>query len=142
MRFFFFGTLLDDEVVRIVIGRNVSGDDKRPGTLRGYRRVKAEGVTYPIVVPYEGYEVSGQFVSGITPEEAKLLIAYEGANYDLVLRNVIAAGRERPALVFVPVAHGGLAALDQDWSYEEWLREHRDGFVARLKQWKMADRAV
>jgi hypothetical protein len=142
MRFFFFGTLLDDEVLQIVIGRVVAGDDTRPATLSGYRRVKAEGVTYPIILPYEGYEVSGQLVSGITPEEAKRLIAYEGANYDLVLRNVIASGRERPALAFVPVATGGLTALDQDWSYEEWQRDHRAGFVARLRQWKTADRAV
>jgi hypothetical protein len=142
MRFFFFGTLLDDEVLQIVVGRTVADHDKRPATLSGYRRVKAEGVTYPIIVPREGGEVSGLHVSGITPGEVKRLIAYEGANYDLVLRNVIASGRERPALVFVPVASGGLTALDQDWSYGEWRRDHRAGFVARLRQWKVADRAV
>lgn len=142
MRFFFFGTLLDDEVLRIVVGRDVAADDKRPAALPGYRRVKAEGVTYPIVVPGDQTQVSGQLVSGITPDEAKRLIAYEGDNYDLIMRNVIASGREQPALVFVPVATGGLTALDQDWSFEDWQRQHRVGFVARLRQWKTADRAV
>jgi hypothetical protein len=142
MRFFFFGTLLDDEVLQIVVGRAVPAKDKRPAILPGYRRVKADGVTYPIIVPQADREVFGQFVSSISSAEAERLIAYEGANYDLVKLDVAIEGRSREALVFVPVKTGGLTPLDQDWSYEDWQRQHRAGFVARLRQWKTADRAV
>ncbi|MGE0152524.1 MAG: gamma-glutamylcyclotransferase family protein [Reyranellaceae bacterium] len=142
MRFFFFGTLLDEEVLAFVVGRRVPETDKRPAILSGYRRVKAQGVTYPIVVPRAGAEVAGLLVSGLDEAEAKRLIAYEGANYELVTLPVQSSGRSREALVFVPVKTGGLVPLDEDWSYEDWQRLHRAGFVARLRRWKTADRAV
>jgi hypothetical protein len=81
-------------------------------------------------------------VSGITREEARRLIDYEGANYDLVTLPVTVGNRQRQAQVFVPVGKGRLTPLDEDWTFEEWTRLHRDGFVARLRQWKTADRAV
>lgn len=141
MRFFFFGTLLDEEVLTLVVGRAIPAADKRPATLGGFRRVKAQGVTYPIIVRRQNSSVAGMLVSGITGEEAELLIAYEGANYDLATLPVI-AGRERLVRVFVPAGSGGLTPLDDDWTLEEWSRLHRAGFVARLRQWKTADRAV
>jgi hypothetical protein len=142
MRFFFFGTLLDDEVLSIVVGRTVSAQEKRPAILPGHRRVKAQGVTYPIIVPSQTHEVAGLLVSSLSPAESKRLIEYEGANYDLVDRPVFCAGREQQAQIFVPVKAGGLVPLNEDWSFEEWSRLHRAGFIARLRQWKTADRAV
>jgi hypothetical protein len=142
MRFFFFGTLLDEEVLNFVVGRKVPAADKRPANLAGFRRVKAQGVTYPIVVRSETATVSGMLVSSLTSAEARRLIDYEGANYDLVTLPVLAGIRQRQAQVFIPVVKGGLTPLDEDWMFEEWARLHRDGFVARLRQWKTADRAV
>lgn len=142
MRFFFFGTLLDEEVLNFVVDRAVPAADKRPATLVDYRRVKARDVTYPIIVPRPGAVVAGLLVSGISPDEAKRLIAYEGKNYDLVSLPVVAGKRQRDARVFVPVGSGGLTPLDQDWTFEEWTRLHRDEFVARVRQWKTADRSV
>ncbi len=142
MRFFFFGTLLDEEVLTLVVGRKVPAADKRPASLPGFRRVRARGVTYPIIVSRENSSVAGLLVSGLADAEAKRLIEYEGANYDLVTLSVTAGSRRHQARVFVPVGQGGLTPLDEDWTFEEWTRLHRDGFVARLRQWKTADRAV
>ncbi len=142
MRFFFFGTLLDEEVLAIVVGRRVPDADRRPARLAGWRRVKARGVTYPIIVPHLEASVAGLLVYGIAAGEAQRLIDYEGSNYDLKTLEVTAGLRSRPAQVFVPVGAGGLEPLDQDWTFEEWRRHHRTGFVSRLRQWKTADRAV
>lgn len=142
MRFFFFGTLLDEEVLAMVVGRPVAGTDRRPAILPGYRRVKARGVTYPIIVPHAAASVAGLLVSGLSAPEAQRLIDYEGSNYDLTTLTVTSGGRERPVLVFVPVGQGGLQPLDEDWTLEEWRQRHRDGFVSRLRQGKTADRAV
>lgn len=142
MRFFFFGTLLDEEVLSFVVGRKVPAADKRPASLSGFRRVKAQGVTYPIIVRSETATVTGMLVSGLSSAEAGRLIEYEGANYDLVTLPVTAGKRQRQVQVFVPVGRGGLTPLDEEWIFEEWRRLHRDGFVARLRQGKTADRAV
>lgn len=142
MRFFFFGTLLDEEVLNFVVGRKVLAADKLTASLAGFRRVKAQDVTYPIIVRGETATVTGMLVSGLTSEEAGRLIEYEGANYQLVTLPVTAGKRQRPAQVFVPAGKGGLTPLDEDWTFEEWSRLHRDGFVARLRQRKTADRSV
>lgn len=142
MRFFFFGTLLDEEVLDFVVGRKVLAVDKRAASLAGFRRVKAQGVTYPIIVTQKNSSVAGMLVSGITIEEARRLIEYEGANYQLVTLPVAAGKRQHQAQVFVPVGAGGLTPLNEDWMFEEWSRLHRNGFVARLRQRKTADRAV
>jgi hypothetical protein len=50
LRFFFYGTLIDADVRRLVLGR-LAPDEVEPATLSGWRRVKLAGVTYPGIVP-------------------------------------------------------------------------------------------
>ena len=142
MRFFFFGTLLDDEVLTLVVGRDIPRADRRMAVLPGYRRAKVDGVSYPIVVPAEGAEVAGMLVSGLAPSEAARLVAYEGADYELVLRQVRAGSRQRQAHVFVPSPGSRLKPLDEEWKFEAWASEHRAGFVARLRRGLAAARDI
>ena len=141
MRFFFFGTLMDEEVLTLVVGRRSSAQVRRPAVLSGYRRVKARGVSYPVIVNADNGSVDGLLVSGFDRTAAARLAAYEGAAYETAEVTVSTAGRSHRALVFVPRPDGGLVPLDEDWLYEEWRRRHRATFVARLRRWKTAERA-
>ncbi len=134
MRFFFFGTLMDQAVLDIVVGRHVPAAAKRSAVLEGYRRARVRGATYPIVVPADGAEVAGLLVSGLRPTEADRLTAYEGDGYVLVEHEVRAGGGAKRAHVYLPRAGGGLAALDENWDFDDWRRRHRAGFVARLRR--------
>ena len=59
MAYFFFGTLMDREVLATVLDRAVAGDELRRAWLHGYRRVRAANVSYPILVPAAGLVVGG-----------------------------------------------------------------------------------
>ncbi|MBL8834369.1 MAG: gamma-glutamylcyclotransferase, partial [Rhodospirillales bacterium] len=50
MRFFFYGTLIDPDVRRAVLGR-LAPASVEPATLKGWRRFSAKGVTFPIARP-------------------------------------------------------------------------------------------
>ena len=50
MRFFFYGSLLDNDVTALVIGRRLPPSAWVPATLTGFSRRKAKGVTYPVAI--------------------------------------------------------------------------------------------
>ncbi|MGE0660256.1 MAG: gamma-glutamylcyclotransferase family protein [Reyranellaceae bacterium] len=134
MRFFFFGTLMDEAVLDLVVGRHVPATAKRPAVLHGYRRARVRGATYPIVVPAAGAEVAGVLASGLRPPEADRLTAYEGDGYVLAELEVSAGGGARRAHVYLPRSGGGLEALEENWDFDDWRRRHRAGFLARLRR--------
>ena len=54
MRFFFYGTLMDRDVLACVLARPVIAAALKPATLRGWRRCSVRGASYPVVVRDRG----------------------------------------------------------------------------------------
>jgi hypothetical protein len=131
-RFFFYGTLLDDDIRRGVIGRDVPIE---PAALAGYRRVRAAGKWYPILVPGPaGERVDGGLAQGLTRAEIDRLVAYEGAGYRLSPTSVILpGGGSMNALVFLPL--GSLNASAEPWDLATW-QEREKPRVMRLGLWR------
>ena len=50
MRFFFYGTLRDRDVMALVLGRRLPPAAFAPASLPGHARRRAKGASYPIVV--------------------------------------------------------------------------------------------
>jgi len=131
-RFFFYGTLLDADLQAAVIGRAVSSDALVPASISGFRRVRAAGQTYPMLVPGLATDrVDGAVASGFARQEIERLIAYEGEGYVLTtLPALLADGGTTTAQVFLPVA-GGLKASNEPWDLATWQREDKPRTLAR-----------
>jgi hypothetical protein len=122
--FFFYGTLLDEEVLAAVIGRAVPPRCSEPAFLVGYRRVRMEGTRYPALVSGAGGRVDGLLVRGIAPTEAARLAAFEGPFYRLGgIRVTTARGRRVAASTFLP--RGGQRQASGEWDPEAWRRHHK-----------------
>lgn len=133
MRFFFYGTLLDPDVRRQVLGRVAKAFSVEAAVLTGYRRVYVRGKTYPVVVPDPASAVEGCLMRGLDRRAADKLIAFETDEYDLVERTVMtASGKTVRCRVFV----AGRRALPsvQPWDYATWRRRHRSEFGRRLRR--------
>lgn len=130
--FFFYGTLLDADLQAAVIGRAVREDALVPASIAGYRRVRAAGQTYPMLVPGRAVDrVDGAVASGFTRQEIDRLVAYEGDGYVLTaLPAQLAGGGAATVQVFVPVA-GALKASDEPWDLDRWRREDKPRTLAR-----------
>jgi hypothetical protein len=140
MRFFFFGTLMDTDIVSLVIGRKVTGDMLKPAHLAGFKRVTVQGATYPIIVPDEDSVVDGVIMAGISPQEREALEAYEGKNYRVTTTMVDARAERREVLMFEPI-EGALTATDKDWDLVQWQRRDKPQFLEGVRRWKSAAKA-
>lgn len=133
MRFFFYGTLLDPDVLSHVTGRAPEDCRLVPAVLRGFRRVYAKGASYPILVARRGAETRGAVLADVSPAEAARLSAYEGTGYVLGRRLVAVEGEGRRIAAVYEPRPGRIEASDAAWEFEEWRRLHRARFLAALR---------
>ena len=131
--FFFYGTLLDHDVMALVIGRRLPPSAFTPAILSGHSRRRAKGATYPVVIPDPGDEVQGMVVGGLTASDVARLSAYEGPGYRVADLKVWIGGRLTTVSVFEPVV-ARLQPSNSPWDYALWRGRHKRPFVARLRR--------
>ena len=132
-RFFFYGTLLDRDVMSLVLGRRLPPAAFAPALLPGHGRRRAKGASYPVVVRAANSEVPGAVVGGLGARDVARLAAYEGPGYRIVTVGVKAAGRHQTASMFEPVI-SRLQPSRESWTLAPWQRCHKRAFVDRLRR--------
>ncbi len=133
MRFFFYGSLLDNDVTALVIGRRLPPRAWVPAGLAGYARRKAKGVSYPVVVPDPKGEVQGAVVSGFSRREVERLSAYEGPRYRIAPLKVRIGGKLTVVSVFEP-KEKAFQPVDGEWSLTLWQRRDKRKFIERIRK--------
>lgn len=128
MRFFFYGTLRDRDLLSLVLGRPVARDALKPAALRDWRRHPARGKSYPILVRERGAITDGDVLDGVSASERRRLTTYEGEGYDLIRVFATIGGGDTPlgVMLFAPSSKAP-PALDGDWSLDEWRAQHKAG---------------
>lgn len=128
---FVFGTLLDIEVLGLVLGRPVGPDALEPARLGGFRRVRVRGASYPMLVADPAGEVAGALLRGLDAAARGRLDAYEGPAYRLVPVEVVdPAGARVRALVYEAVP-GALEPTREPWDLARWQARDKAAFLAR-----------
>jgi hypothetical protein len=133
MRFFFYGTLLDRDIMALVIGRRLPPSAFVAAKLEGHVRRRARGVSYPILVRAPGGEVDGMVVGGLTARDVERLSAYEGPRYRIAALKVRMSGGLRTVSVFEPL-ESGFQPVAGAWSLSLWQGRYKRPFFARLKR--------
>ena len=127
-RYFFFGTLMDRDVLQLVLGRPVAAGALAPASLAGFRRVRILRDSFPILVAEPGASVGGVVFETATAEEDARIVFFEDYDYDLApCRPVLADGRAVDA-VFCG-AEDGVLASDEPWDLARWAIRHKRGFL-------------
>lgn len=137
MRYFFYGTLLDDAVRGQVLRRQVPRQQMRRAVLSGFRRVYRRDAAYPVLVADPAGRVEGLLVIGLNARDGARLAAYEGPEYALVRRPVKTGdGAVVDARLFLPRCDG--LGTAEDWCYEDWCRRFGDRYRARVARRRRA----
>jgi len=131
-RFFFYGTLLDPDVMALVIGRRLPPSAFVPAILPGHARRRAKGATYPVVVRDVADQVSGVVVGGLTSCDVARLTVYEGPGYRIARLKVLVGGKLATVSVFEPIV-ARLQPSTSPWNYALWKGRHKRPFVGRLR---------
>jgi hypothetical protein len=134
---FFFGTLMDLDVLAYVLARPVDVDDLVPATITGFRRVRARVGSYPVLLPKPGATVEGRLLRRVGRRDIARINHYESGEYCAEVRRVATAdGAQLPAWLYLGLDH--LEAVDEPWALDAWRARHKDGFFAACDGW-MAD---
>lgn len=134
MRFFFYGTLMDRDILRLVLGLVVPEESLRPAVLDGYRRYRVRGRGYPMLVPVRGGRVAGLIAEGLDETAAARLIWYESDDFAMRrARPRFPGGGSAVAWVFVP-RPGGRMQIGGAWRLAGWRRSKKSRVLADLKR--------
>jgi hypothetical protein len=121
---FFFGTLMDVDMLSMVLGRIPASADREAAFLRGLRRVFIVNRPYPMLVQQTGGRVEGLLVSGLGERDMERLAYYEGWEYvtePVTVRTL--AGRSVETEMFS--ASSGVLPELRDWKLDFWQRKHK-----------------
>jgi hypothetical protein len=137
MRFFFYGTLLDPGMRRLVLGAGLPDPALEPAELASHRAVLARGQRYPILMKSTIASVRGAVTQPVDLETAERLVFYEGPDYRMVKLPVrLAAGGSVEAVVFVPF--GGLKPSTVAWNLARWQHVDKPQTLRRIAGWMAA----
>jgi len=139
MDFFFYGTLLDEEVRRLVLGPEVGRLELVPARLAGYRRFPKLRSSAPVLARRSGASVEGLLVRGLDRRQAARLRHYEGRNYRLARCKVrLAEGKACAAMVFL--GRGRIRLRRGSWRLREWQRRSKRAYLRLAALWLAAYR--
>ncbi|EFJ46914.1 hypothetical protein VOLCADRAFT_105355 [Volvox carteri f. nagariensis] len=125
---FVYGTLMADEVVKVLIKRVPTS---KPAALKGYTRYKVKGQVFPAIVPSTAEsKVEGKVLLDLSDKELEVLDVYESEEYyRATVMPVLEDGSEIKADVYVWKDQYRQLLLAEDWSFEQFMREHHERYL-------------
>jgi hypothetical protein len=143
MELFFYGTLMDEAVRRLVLGPTATDLRLTPASLAGYRRVAKPRETAPMLRRHQGGLTRGLLCQGLDEAAMARLWHFEGADYRLGPVLVRRAERSpTSALAFLaanPRPAGSPETYRSEiWRLEIWQRRHKRSFLRRMALWMAA----
>ena len=126
--FFFYGTLCDADVRKVVIGRAV---EAAPAVLADHAAVPVTRGRFPMLVFQRGQSAAGVLCRGLSLIDAARLGFYEheGRDYGVRCVPVSLDGAMHQAWVYVPLAT--LRRGTGRWDFGEWQRFAKRDFLVR-----------
>lgn len=126
MKLFTYGTLMDVAILARVAGCAYCS---QAATLQGYARKTVIGGCYPAIFPQPGASVAGRVYGDVSSFAIGRLDQFEGALYRRERVQVLdRKGHCIEAWAYVIAAGEKGRISDQDWSYEVFQLEHKQGF--------------
>ena len=136
---FFYGTLMDADVRRLVLGASAERLRLEPARLHGYRRMAKDRSTAPLLVPGPGMWVEGLLARGLDRTQVARLCHFEGRNYRLAPCALRLDGRQHAA-AFVFLGAARLPRARRAWRLAPWQRRHKRAFLRLMGLWMAAYR--
>ncbi|MFW5680731.1 MAG: gamma-glutamylcyclotransferase family protein [Pseudomonadota bacterium] len=135
--FFFFGTLMDADVLGRVVARPVVESELAPAMLWGHRRYAVRGAVYPVIRQERASHVPGVLFQPRSMDERLRIDHFEAGEYEARPRRVQAGARLTNALVYLDL-EGVFELATAPWSFERWQAAEKPAYLARCDSW-MAD---
>jgi gamma-glutamylcyclotransferase (GGCT)/AIG2-like uncharacterized protein YtfP len=129
-KIFCYGTLQSPEILRAVIGREIT---PHKALLEEYASFRIVGENYPGLVPAPGHKTDGVVYQGLTRREMMLLDRYEGLFYKReiveVMNNDGAVSRAWSYVLKTAYRH---CVTGESWSFDEFESENFSSYPGKI----------
>jgi hypothetical protein len=132
--FFFFGTLMDRDVLEIVLGRPIAKDELTAARLRGYRRVRTATRPYPMLKPDPDGVVEGMLLMEPSSRDAARILHFENEEY-VARRTTVHPASDRALKARVFFALPEMGATEEPWEPDSWASRHKGVFLRQCHEW-------
>lgn len=127
--FFFYGSLMDRDLLEAVLGRRANGVTFTPGWLTGYVAEKAAGYTFPTLIKSRTGRVNGVVTQGLTQADADRIAYYEDNDeYAAQVVDIATATTDIAAQVFMAATQ--MMSSGEPWSFDHWKRHDKPLLLA------------
>ena len=134
LSFFFFGTLQDYDLRKLILGRSTSTEDIAKVILRGYRCVRLRSRVQPGIVEDPEGQVEGTLARQLDVTDAARVSHYECGAYSTECRLVdLPNGRQETAWIFL--SDPDLSAAPGEWCLENWQLRHKRRSLTVARAW-------
>ncbi|WP_419901387.1 gamma-glutamylcyclotransferase family protein [Kiloniella sp.] len=124
---FFFGSLMDPDVLEIVLGHPIDQTLLKPGTLDGYRCEREAKESYPVLVPYPNGRAEILIAQNLSKTDVDRILFYETGEYDLVPFAVNDGNTQINALGFA--TGEGIDTSGDTWHLNVWQKTGKIDFL-------------
>ena len=131
MKLFFYGTLMDPDVLAVVTGGQLP-PDMEEAFLHGFRRTYLARLSYPLLVAHPAGRVAGILAHGLDAEAVHRLMVFEGSEYHLV---PVPVTTHEGHLIRVGtfLCDRRMQTDNRDWRLPVWQRRHKRLFLRRAE---------
>lgn len=134
MSFFFFGTLMDRDVLEIVLDRPVGAGELMPARLRGHRRVRTATGSYPMLKPDPDGVVEGLLLMAPSGRDATRILHFEDEEY-VEGRITVHAASDRKIEARAFFALASMGETEEPWEPDGWASRHKPDFLSACREW-------
>ncbi|MEH6630529.1 MAG: gamma-glutamylcyclotransferase family protein [Halopseudomonas aestusnigri] len=124
---FFFGSLMDPDVLEIVLGRTIDQAQLKPGMLEGYRCEREVKESYPVLVPYPAGKAEILIAYDLSQIDIQRILFYETGEYDLVSFTVNDGTQRISAFGFA--TGEGIHTSGDTWHLNVWQKTGKGDFL-------------
>ncbi len=132
MGLFFFGSLMDLDLLRVVVGHDCAGVSARPASLRGYRTNRVKDDDYPVLVAQDDGIVQGRLIEGLEAEDIARIRYFEDDEYALETGTVETA--EGPVECLFCLARDVTQDSGEPWTASLLTGEARELFLLMTEE--------
>ena len=124
---FFFGSLMDQDVLEIVLGKKIDVQNLKQGVLLGYQCEKEVKESYPVLIPSPGKQATVLIAESLSTTDIDRILFYETGEYDLVRFNLLIDEKEITALGFA--TGDDIASSGERWHLNVWQKKDKAAFL-------------
>ena len=134
--FFFYGSLMDLELLEAVLGRKAGHVALSPGWLNGYAAETAARYTFPTLVENRTGRVDGILAQGLTSADVDRIAYFEDEEYATIVADISTADGNIAAHLYVATKR--LKSSGARWSFDDW-RKHDKPLLLAVTRKVMAE---